>query len=537
VLASLTELSAPTTGSPRSIMRRIASLSTPLLTLVVCLVGASALAQDAKGDVTPEAASAPERTKGEATGDEKASDGEDVPKPSWDVSISGYFRAPIMLGVSHRPDPERPGGPRHLQLTYAPNRLVDADYDSFGYTRLEESDWAEVYVTAKRPHVEATVAFMGGWYGWAGYGNANAGWLPAQAWVGLNTDIALGALKPHVDLKGGVFWQRWGMFEKYDTYLFGRFHQAGAAVEAHLPFAGGAEARFVEGFGTNRNGAEEVGTGLTLLHYAHLGVRYKKRFDLGLYYNSSWARDPTLFVPGDMTADSLEGLGPNGEPGGGNYADARAAHMNVFGADLNLRLPHVGHAWVAASHIDVTNGWALPNIVEVMHSPGGLGVAQNYLGWGEAGSSGSGTVTNLALLYENSLRGLAAEPEGGWPDLALGVFGMLARARRDLLPGAVLADDLTQLKCGTDLTLKLYPWLAFMLRYDSVDLDTAHSGRAFRVITPRVTFTSHVLSTESIWLQYSRYFYDDDVVLETSPSQPYPNPDKHVVKLQANLSF
>jgi hypothetical protein len=515
-------------------MRSIVSLSTPLFALV-CFVGERALAEDARTERTVE--SAGEQKKSDAGGEAEAS-AEEAPKPSWDVSFSGYFRAPIMLGVSRRPDPEQPDGPRHLQLTYAPNRLLDADYNSFGYTRLEESDWAEVYVTAKRPHVEATVAFMGGWYGWAGYANPDAGWLPAQAWVDLNTDVALGPLKPHVDLKGGVFWQRWGMFDKYDTYLFGRFHQAGAAVEAHLPFANGAEARLVEGFGTNRNGAADAGTGLTLMHYTHLGVRYAKRFDVGVYYNTSWTRDPTLFVAGDMMADSMEAtVGPNGEPGGGDYADARAARMTVFGADVDLQLPRLGHGWVAASRIDVTNGWALPNIVEVMHSPGGLGVAQNYLAWGEAGSTGSGEVTNLAVLYESSLRGLAAEPEGSLPDLGLSVFGMLAHARRDLLPDAVLADDLSQLKWGTDLTLKLYPWLAFMLRYDSVDLDTARSGQAFRVITPRVTFTSHALATENIWLQYSRYFYDDDVALPTSPSQPYPNPDKHVVKLQANLTF
>jgi hypothetical protein len=76
-----------------------------------------------------------------------------------------------------------------------------------------------------------------------------------------------------------------------------------------------------------------------------------------------------------------------------------------------------------------------------------------------------------------------------------------------------------------------------MARYDQVDLDTNAPGHRFRVVTPRITFTSHILATESIWLQYSRYFYDDDLTLETSATQPYPHPDQHVIKLQANLSF
>jgi hypothetical protein len=459
----------------------------------------------------------------------------DPPKPSWNLEFSGYFRAPMMIGLSERPNPDGTGEQK-LQVSYAPNRVVDADYNSFAYTRLQEGDWAELYVTAKRPHVAATLAFMGYWYTWAGYENPKAAWVPAQAWVDLDSDVALGTLRPHVNLKAGVFWQRWGMFEKYDTYLFGRFHQVGGAFEVQLPL-GSAEARLVEGFGTNRNGLPDVATGLTLLHYTHLGLKLGKWLDAGLYYNQSWTRDPALFAPPTTAPVSPPPTpGPSGEPGGGTYPDARDADMTVYGADVHLRLPHVGHAWVAASHIDVTNGWALPAIVEVMHSPGAAGIATNYLGYGEDGSTGSGALTNFALLYENSLRGLHGEPRGATPDLELNVFGMLARVERDLLAGATIPDDVTQLKWGSDVTLKLLPWLAFMLRYDMVDRDTSGAG-AFRAITPRVTFYSHALATESIWLQYSRYFYDDDVVLTTSASQPYPNPDRNIVKLQANLSF
>jgi hypothetical protein len=478
---------------------------------------------------------------GEETKDKDAAPkdeaGEEPAKPEWQLEFSGYFRAPIMIGVSERPSP---GGDdrRELQLSYAPNRVVDGNYNSFAYTRLQEGDWAELYVTAKRPHVSATLAFMGYWYTWAGYESPNAAWVPAQAWVDLDTNFQLGELTPHVTLKGGVFWQRWGMFEKYDTYLFGRFHQAGAALELEVPFTSEAEARFVQGFGTNRNGAPSVATGLTLLHYTHVGFRYGKVFDVGLYHDFSWTRDPAVFVPPDTPPDNaLPAPGPAGEPGGGPYVDAQDAHMRVYGADLNLRVPHVGHAWLAASRIDVRNGWALPAIIEVVHSPGAAGIANNYLGYGEAGSTGSGSLSNVALLYETSVRGLRGDPDGTVPDLALSVFGMMVHARRDLGLEATMPSDLEQFKWGSDLTLKMLPWLAVMLRYDSVDLDTERPGQAFRALTPRVIFTSHALATESIWLSYSRYFYDGDVELPTSTSQPYPRPDRNVIKLQANLSF
>lgn len=508
-----------------------------------CLSGSAlARAQAAEPDAEPTRPNPPgdpaaaNGAEIERTTTSEAVDGADE-KPAWSVAVSGYFRAPIMFGVSRRPDPGSAGGERKLQLTYAPNRVLDADYNSFAYTRLPEADWAELFVTARRPHVEATIALMGRWYNWAGYEDGAAGWLPSQAWLHLDTDFSLGGLRPHVDLKGGVFWQRWGNFDKYDTYMFGRFHQAGLALELQVPLGSDTEIRLTEGFGTNRNGAPGVGTGLTLLHYSHLGLRYDELVNIGLYHNVSWTRDPTLFVPGaEPAASDLVPSGPAGAPGGGPYDEAKAARMHVLGADLDLRLPLLGHVWLAASRITLTNGWALPGIVEVLHSPGGSGIATNYLGFGEAGSTGSGSLGSLALLYEASLAGLLGQPRGTLPDLKWSVFGMLAHARRELAPDAVIPRTLTQSKWGSDFTVAVWPWLALLLRYDTVDLDADADGRSFRALTPRVIFTSHAIATESLWLQYSRYFYDD-VHLETDPGQPYPNPDRHVVKVQANVSF
>lgn len=449
------------------------------------------------------------------------------PPSGWEISFSGYFRAPLMIGLSVRPDPGEisNAGPEHTQLVFLPNRLLDANYNRFSYTRLAEGDWGEVYVSAKRPHVAATIAFMGYWLAWAGYELPSASWVPAQAWVTLDSDLNLGAFRPHVELKGGVFWQRWGMFEKYDTYMFGRFHQAGEALELQLPLAADATLRLVHGFGANRNGSATSGTGLTLLHYAHAGLGIGAAFDLGLYYNDSWTRDPSLFA-GDMPA------------GGGDYADARHARMTVVGADVTLRLPVLGQLWLAASHVQLEQGWALSQTVELLHSPGGSGIATNYLAFGEPGSTGSGSLSSVAWLYENSLSNLQGRAaQHPLPDLTLNLFGMGVRAKRELLAGATVSESLQQLKWGADLTLTALPWLAFMLRYDRVSLDTSDVGQRFSVITPRVTFFSHFLSKEAIWLQYSHYEYGENLSLPTGPTQPYAAPDGDVVKLQASVAF
>jgi hypothetical protein len=488
---------------------------------VVCVGVSLVAARVAAQDPAPPPAAA------EQPGKSKTDEAPPQPKPEesgWQTSLSGYFRAPLMFGISRRQEPGGTAEQRSTQVVYAPNRLVDADYSSFGYTRLQESDWAEVYVTAKKDHVSATVAFMGYWYTWAGYEQGDAAYVPAQGWVTLDGDFRLGSLEPHVELKGGVFWQRWGMFEKYDTYLFGRFHQVGGALELGVGLTPDWSLTLTGGVGGNRNGSPDDGTGLTLMQYAHAGLKFRKNAELGAYYSGTWTRDPTLFT-GDEPA------------GGGSYIEAKDAGMSVVGADVKLEQAPLGKLWAAFSYIGVENGWALPEIVEVMHSPGAAGIAENYLGYGQPGSSGSGHLYNVAAEYDLSLNTLRGASDDKLPNLAWTLFGMLADSHRDLSAEATIPGRLTQLKWGTDLTLTTLPWCAFVLRYDQVHLDLDESDSAFRVLTPRIVFFSHVLSTESIWIQYSRYIYGDEVTLPVSETQLYPAPDKNVVKLQANMSF
>src|SRR5262249_28432351 len=96
----------------------------------------------------------------------------------WHTELHGYFRAPMALGLSSRPGPDNPTGPSSTQISYGPNRTVDASYYSFAYTRLQEQDWAEVFVHEKRKHVDAAVGWMGYWYQSAGFRNPDAGWVP-----------------------------------------------------------------------------------------------------------------------------------------------------------------------------------------------------------------------------------------------------------------------------------------------------------------------------------------------------------------------
>ena len=65
-------------------------------------------------------------------------------------------------------------------MPYGPNRIVDWNYYSFAYTRLQEQDWAELFIHEKKKHVDAVVGWMGDWYQSAGFRNPDAAGL--RAW-------------------------------------------------------------------------------------------------------------------------------------------------------------------------------------------------------------------------------------------------------------------------------------------------------------------------------------------------------------------
>lgn len=462
----------------------------------------------------------------------------------------------MILGLSSRLDPPNTGGEKSAQVVFGPNRLVDAGYYSFGFTRLNEGDWAEIYLTEKRKHVAATVAFMGWWYQDAGNGQPFANQMPAQGFITLDSDVDLGAIKPHVELKMGIFWKKYGNIDKYDTYLFGRTHIMGEYLSIDLPAGSDLNFQIVDGFGTARdgffktnivsvpvdtnndgttdvNGLAQTGdnlsnfssaTGLTLVHYLHLGANYKKMLSVGLNYNDSWTKDPTLFTGSDAASVAKGSLG--------DYAKAKEADMTLLGADVDVTLPVAGHLWLAFSYIDITNGWALAQGVEVMHSPGGQGIAKNYMG-----SNGSGSMLNFAFLYENSLSVLQGKSRGAiLPDVTFNLFGMMASASRDLEATDSIEKKLLQFKWGADAKVDFLSWLAFMLRYDWVNVDMDQSGCVFGVLTPRVILSSHFLSNETIYLQYSRYFYGDKMTL-ASGTYAGSVPDANVIKMQATIGW
>jgi hypothetical protein len=465
--------------------------------------------------------------------------------------VTGYFRAPMAMGVSPRKDPGDESGPDRTQISYGPNRTVDSNYYSFAYTRLQEQDWVEVFFHAKKKHVEAVVGWMGYWFQSAGFRNYDAGWVPGMAYLTLDTDVAMGEVKPNVALTAGAFWPSFGYFDKYDTYTLGRFRHVGEQLKLTAPITRDLTVTLVQGFGTGRDGSFNIlspppyqaAVGLDLLHYEHVRVAFRDNVDVGFHFNHQWTRDPNLTQ--------------RGSPGQA-YADAREAKFTTVGGEVHVRAPYAGHLWVSPSYTRVRNGWALAQAgTEVMHSLGGAGFATNYMAWDESAtnSTGTGSTFNLGFLYENSLSSLLGKERGAaMPEVTLNVFGLFIDSNLDLPATSVIPQDhIAQMKYGADVTVQPLKWLGFMLRWDEVNYNLDDTGYVFSAITPRIILSSNFLSSESVYIQYSRYRYGDKMVVAGRwpwgqplvagstivQGGPYAGetPDMDVIKLQANVSF
>jgi hypothetical protein len=475
---------------------------------------------------------------------------QEPPKPRWDFGVRGYFRAPVALGISNRVNPDNPNGPAQQQISYGPNRTVDANYYSFGYTRLQEQDWVELYVTAKSKHADATVGWMGYWLASAGFRNYDAAWLPGIAYVTLHSDFDVGGIKPTVALSGGAWWPNFGRHEKYDTFTLGQYRQVGEQLKLSVPITDDMSAAVTQGFGTGRDGSfntlapppYQSKVGLTLLHYAHLQFNYKKVLEVGLHHNYQWTRDPNLVLQTSA---------------GKSYTNARKAGLQTVGGEVKVSLPRVGKLWLSPSFVQVKNGWALGEAgVEVVHSLSPEGVATNYFGWSGStqNSTGSGKLFNLGFIYENTLANVLGVAANKVPRIKGSAFGLLVDSHADLPAGSQITQkDTTSFKWGADAEYNPLQWMGVMARFDSVNYDVDHGGYIFSAITGRLSFYSHFGSGERLYFQYSRYRYGDRVTLNGSWPSGLPlspgseilqggiyegsKPDMDVVRFQADISF
>jgi hypothetical protein len=469
------------------------------LALLLALSPVPALADEATPDTTPEADPTAVEAEPEAevhkktaaiepisatdTASVTAQAPEQTAKAAVDVGavrfeLHGYARMPLAAQ----------GTPREPYL-------VDNDYylSGFAYTRLYEPDWSELFFSAQSGNYKAEFGLFASLY--SDYASAR---LENQLGVAQASVTAKKFLNnDHLTVQVGVFWDRYGHIEPYDTYIFGRTHQGGVKVAYELPGNGRVQA----GIGVHQ---AQLQQNLGMTPIAHVAGSYPvlPDLELGGYVLRTWTRDQRQLSP------------------------IQDGTMWVAGADARYKLPNrLGTAYLAFAYYNMDHVLYLAPALEVMHSTGGRGITENYLGLDES-DDGSGRMYTVATDVKTNIT----------DRIGLRAFGMTTWVRsplRDEMDPQLNRDRRLYLKWGLEPSYRIIPQLAVSARYDRVILDVYDSENSFRVLSPRITFPLDTWG--ELFFMYSHYWYGDKVTLRPGQVPLETMPDANVFKVQAQV--
>jgi hypothetical protein len=401
----------------------------------------------------------------------------------WEVDFHGYTRMPLRWNGT-------PWAPRSPFL-------VDDDYykSGFQYLRVAESEWAEVFLGVHKRRTRAEVGLFSSQFSdWSEstltgqWGIATAaleqGWSP-----GRELDLTV---------KAGMFWDRMGYLEPYDTYVFGRTHQAGVVVRLAW-----RERFFLKiGYGAHAERIKD-NEGFTPLAYAVMGGGWGP-LDGSLYVLKAWMR----------TSTGMDSLVQDGD-------------LLVLGADLRVRIPWTGPIYLAIARYKAESVAFLANAFEVLHSTGGGGLTDNF--FGSNSQNGTGEILVTALDY----------PARVWDGVSVRLFGMTAWVLSKQQSDDPLQNrhDRLYLKWGLEPRYRFprpVEWLYAALRYDRVILDTAHEAMSFRVFTPSLGVTP--VPGAALFVAWSHYSYGSAVKLRSN-AYSLTDPDTNTFRVQAQITW
>jgi hypothetical protein len=200
----------------------------------------------------------------------------------WEMSYSGYFRAPMKIGIADNSgpqhiaaggrdangelvnpdgrviahDPDNPGQEVLLPRKITLHRPVipDDQYGSWQSTAHNKSDWAEMFFSVGNGTVSGTLAIQGFQFTDSAWALPGAQFGIGQGWIEIDHDLGFENVKFNV--KVGSHWARYGMAGiydagEYDTYLFGRTHTVGGTGRADLSLST-FDLAFEGGFGAKQ---------------------------------------------------------------------------------------------------------------------------------------------------------------------------------------------------------------------------------------------------------------------------------------------
>jgi hypothetical protein len=437
----------------------------------------------------------------------------------WVLDFHGYVLLPLDVGVHNRPDPAP--GQSGTALHTPP--LIPEDLRTFRYTGVIPNPWVQLDFTYGNSVVSATAILA------ARALNDAAGLYNPVDQLGVNDaylDVNLsGPLKLPVELKVGAFTGRYGAMGQWDagrygTPLIAQTNSIGEQIDAAVKVG---KTTFVveQGIGGQLgrppvgvvpegwNDFADTGVGASFVNHVHVGVGYDGIATLGLHYLTAWSQD-------DQASHDL-------------IPDGR---ITVVGADARLN-GRYGHFYFGAARTEATNSATVAGVIEVLNARGGPELIREYLG---PQSGGDGHLTTFGGQYDLSLaRAVYGDKfTGRSPDLMLSLFGVTTNvSSKDKA-----FDGVTKLKAGGEVTYGMLSWFGLSARVDRVAPNTDKGTQSYTIISPRLLFHTDWYSRDEFVLQYSRFNYGKNVVVNTGfPPLPDPSasPDRDVISISGTF--
>jgi len=464
-----------------------------------------------------------------------------APEPSaeWKFEVTGYFRAPMRMswGPAVTPETNTMGTTidSGTQLR-TPPMVPDANYIDWRYTNSLVAPWTELNFKYGNDRVKAQVQI-------ASYNLTDPGYRRLESNLGINLAFIqmlwpewFGREDLHMSLIVGGFTNRYGAAGRYDagkyeTYLFGRTHVAGATVNIawdatddwtfQVEGGGGAKLEPIPYYGAP--GPANARTQLPMWEpypgprpqesgfvlHGHIGAVWKRQLILGLHLIDAFSNDnerSTAFTGAPFnTMCPATGLMACGRPSNDPLGKPR---IMTYGADAKLLGGVFGDGYIGYSRLDARNALYLPDAIEVIHSFGGWQLHDNYFGTPGAIDPVQGKIDTVLFQYVFSFGQLFYHPAPFWgqgPDLIASVFGMYNHVDR---PFNTASPTLDKLKFGTDLTYLPLDFLGVGFRADRVMPNLDDGDLNFFVFSPRLILRTAFVTHEQILIQYSRYWYE-----------------------------
>jgi hypothetical protein len=450
---------------------------------------------------------------GEAAADEK----------NWRFDFHGFFTMPLRAGLNQRSGVVTTE--QQNLVLHAPPAVPDYP-DAFTYTTVVPQPYAQLNFSYGNSVVTGNVFIL------ARNAATATTFLDPPAEAGISDAFLTFRLpntlqNTHFEAHVGVFTNRYGSMGEYDEGRYGtpviaRINGAGENMVARFALGKWLVAieQGIQGqldkppnglLPSGWNGFADPNVGSGFANHVHAGLGYMGIATLGLHYVSAWTQDDR----------ASQGLRPDGT-------------ISILAADVRLSLSHFGHAYVAVARTHGENSRPVGGIVQVLNTPGGPGLMQDYLG---PDSGGTGSLFTIAAQYDLSLGRLLRYPyrfKGDAPDIVVSLFGMQTHvASKD-----PAFDNVTKRKYGLESAYGFLPWLAASLRLDRVEPNVNDSRQSFSVVSPRLIFRSNWQAHDQVVLQYSHWFNGSGVFVRSGYPAAYDptiHPDENVVSLSASM--